>query len=573
MEVESKSIVDTPALEVDSLVEIYLSSLIVGNQTGDQLKSVVPVPVPEDKSELDGRPASQSPFPSSLPVDAVTILPVNEATILPIHSSAILPDTTIPVSDTASKASNTRILPLKDKHGDVDDWDGVDERDCYITIKVVPDTFSLPNEQQQLPPPDGRGGVHRTMMHYYKVVVRYKDDRLFAVGGSTSELLYGSMKALNDIGLAFRRKLSDDLLENGYDLFIMDVMLEMRILYMGEYSVSTPVMTQMQRFHKAVMSQEDTTECSDAAMQDRYLPLAFDFSCHGSSVEWPVSDEDWCRSGNGSHYVVFPFKGGCYDPVGMNIADDDDDDAVFDLVHLTRCADNALLTVHNLRVAALSNTSPEGSEIVNADDSCSVLPQHSFTHLLVLANGCHLCTIQCDTRCSLDDEPLMSSVGIKKRRVAASGRTRWTLTRIPSKAVHYNLLLASSSMQGRDTYMQDCFKPEQCRPIGYGHWFYMMKVLPSVVHRVQSVELAVEARNLVLLNIRRWEFRNASQSFMKSKRGSDAMRSPLLGCQPEGCVRLLTFLEAMTPKMSLESFDSERYLHSSYSVAVAALPL
>ena len=418
-------------------------------------------------------------------------------------------------------------------------------------LKVVPDTFSLPNEQQP-PPPDGRGGVHnRTLMYLYKVVVQYKDDRLFAVGGSTSELLYGSMKALNDIGLAFRRKLSDDLLENGYNLFIMDVVLEMRILYMGEYAVSTPVMTQMQRFHKAVMSQEDTTECSDTSMQDRYFPLAFDFSCNGSSVEWPIADEDWCRSGNGSHYVVFPFKRGCYDTVGVGM----DDDAVFDLVYLTRCADDAQLTVHNLRVAALSNTSPEGSEIVTADDSCSVLPQHSFTHLLVLANGCHLCTIQCD---SLDDEALIGSVGIKKRRVAASGRTRLTLTRTPSKAAHYNLLLAPSPTLSRDTYAQDNFKPEQCRPIGYGHWFYMMKVLPSVVHRVQSVELAVEARNLVMLNIRSWEFRNASQSFMQTKRCSEAMKSPVLGCHPERCVRLLTFLEAMTPKMSLESFDSER---------------
>jgi hypothetical protein len=385
------------------------------------------------------------------------------------------------------------------------------------------------------------------MMHYYKVVVKYKDDRLFAVGGSTSELLYGSMKALNDIGLAFRRKLSDDLLENGYDLFIMDVMLEMRILYMGEYAVSTPVMTQMQRFHKAVMSQEDTTECSDAAMQDRYFPLAFDFSCHGSSVEWPVSDEDWCRSGNGSHYVVFPFKGGCYDPVGMDIVDDDDD-AVFDLVHLTRCADNAQLTVHNLRVAALSNTSPEGSEIVNVDESCSVLPQHSFIHLLVLANGCHLCTIY-----SLDNESLISSVGIKKRRVAASGRTRWTLNRIPSKAVHYNLLIASSSMQGRETFTQGCFKPDQCRPIGYGHWFYMMKVLPSVIHRVQSVELAVEARNLV--------FRSARRVCM----AEPGLSTQVISHPKERYVRLLTFLEAMTPKMSLESFDSERYLQQLFS--------
>jgi len=479
-------------------------------------------------------------------------------------------------------------------------------------LKVVPDTFSLPNEQhQQLPPPDGRGGIHRTTMHYYKVVVKYKDDRLFAVGGSTSELLYGSMKALNDIGLAFRRKLSDNLLENGYDLFIMDVMLEMRILYMGEYAVSTPVMIQMQRFHKAVMSQEDTTECSDAAMQDRYFPLAFDFSCHGSSVEWPVSDEDWCRSGNGSHYVVFPFKGGCYDPIGMDIVDDDD--AVFDLVHLTRCADNAQLTVHNLRVAALSNTSPEGSEIVNVDDSCSVLPQHSFTHLLVLANNVSLGCIATDNVMNskkLQDlfrvVKVSSLIDLDAATLVKEGSRRWegaegserrvaitfadyflskrphladaivrakldpehhlvAMNSISTKVAHRNLLTTMQDdtrelpgWKNRNSVFSNKpervhFMPEQCRPIGYGHWFYMMKVLPSVVHRVQSVELAVEARNLV--------FRSARRVCM----AEPTLSTQVISHPQERYVRLLTFLEAMTPKMSLESFDSERYLQQLFS--------
>ena len=111
------------------------------------------------------------------------------------------------------------------------------------------------------------------------------------------------------------------------------------------------------------------------------------------------------------------------------------------------------------------------------------------------------------------------------------------------------------------------YLPEQCRPIGFAHWFYMAKTLPSIIHRIQSIELAKEALQLVEDNLIAFDNKNKTNDSRKSldvysRNNFKFNEIQYIEENEENNPKiplLTTFLEAITPKMSLENFDSERF--------------
>jgi hypothetical protein len=99
------------------------------------------------------------------------------------------------------------------------------------------------------------------------------------------------------------------------------------------------------------------------------------------------------------------------------------------------------------------------------------------------------------------------------------------------RAPSFSLLRANKRERGKAT---SHVVPELCRPMGDCRWYYLSLVLPSVTHRVQSLLLGCEAR----------QFLNTESLTANCSTGQPSLSS---------------VLRAITPKMCLEDFDSERF--------------
>ena len=85
--------------------------------------------------------------------------------------------------------------------------------------------------------------------------------------------------------------------------------------------------------------------------------------------------------------------------------------------------------------------------------------------------------------------------------------------------------------------------PELCRAVGRAKWYYFGKLLPSLLYRLQSLLLVEEAR--------RFLFSGSARSGVGSCGAVGVVEHPVLPS-------LELMLEALTPKLCYEPFNSER---------------
>jgi len=86
--------------------------------------------------------------------------------------------------------------------------------------------------------------------------------------------------------------------------------------------------------------------------------------------------------------------------------------------------------------------------------------------------------------------------------------------------------------------------PQACTPLGESQWFYCRLFLPSVLHRLQALLLAEEARNCIR------DFAEVAPS-----EANDWGRKKQKLAQPS----VMDVLVALTPRAAKECINSERY--------------
>lgn len=117
------------------------------------------------------------------------------------------------------------------------------------------------------------------------------------------------------------------------------------------------------------------------------------------------------------------------------------------------------------------------------------------------------------------------------------------------------------------------FIPELCCPIGQASWYYAMNINPSVVHRLQSLFLSLEARTYIQRSMRQLEKDMYSRD--EAERNADAeggdsegkVEGKVFTAEQEGeqedrfaqnAPSVALMLEALTPKMAMEDRNYER---------------
>lgn len=544
-------------------------------------------------------------------------------------------------SESPQSAESNHEIQFVDKN-EVENWDGIEDRDCYITIKTVADVFVVP------PLPESHVQENAYFLHFYRLHVETRSHQEVECAGTAAEELLNSIASINSIGIALRSKFSSDVLDTVSELYLLDATLTLKILYLG--SKSTPIcdITHMQRFHNAVYGQEDFSAFTVA----EYLNLGFDFlleAGRGNGVR-PftfMSDDKWTTSSNGSWFVVYPIEHSAANAKASQSA------TSYDIEYVKKCASEAQVLIHNLRVTALSDTTTVGN--IPTEQSCGALPQDQWNGLVVLANSMSLCFVAADSianrktlnsvmkrvevtkapppplpaavTASPDGAPrdvdgggFWSGISSGEEEVSDGGEgsgmagllapTTVNITygeylrakrphlaeaierhhrdpthrliaanQISTKSTH-TLMLSTISDQIKcsSEWMRrnSVFRPnpqklhflaEQCRPIGKLRWFHMTRLLPSVMYRVVSLQLAVECRELMKGKIEAAKASIAAtpvpsrpETPQSELAPDQRMRDRITLTEPDftAVPRVATMLEAMTPKMAIEHLDSER---------------
>lgn len=519
-------------------------------------------------------------------------------------------------------------------------WDGIEDRDCYITMKIVPDLF-VPS-----------GETKSEIVYFYKLHLLPVSDKELAFAGSTGEELRNSMDAMNSLGFVLKSPLPGDVLSTTSELFLYDLPMVLTVECVGSGLLPIEDLTQMQRFHKAICCQEDT----NASRVTSYLDVHFSYdSCPGDMTEFDVfhcMDEDiWSMSSNGGWYVMYP----ALDTSAMT-----DRAKCYDSDYVRKCANEAQVLVHNLRLMTLEDTTAAAA-IPSAESMCD-MHQDEWNKYLILANNISLCCVAANTpknkkvlgdyfktvsialppsrlptvsetvqeiggvSSAEEDEgwddmvkegPVpISCVRVKisyadyfksKRpylseaveRLRADPNHRLVPANQVSTKTTHTLLLSTLSDQIKNS-SEWCrrnsvfkpksdrlhFMPDQCRPVGPLRWFYATRLVPSLMHRVQSLQLAVEARAVVhqrileakerdrndltaaaLPNSLQVALREAGSSGLNLNTAFDDVADDLVRVDgkvqwPEPdfnhCPTARLMLSALTPKMANEKIDSER---------------
>lgn len=520
-------------------------------------------------------------------------------------------------------------------------WDGIEDRDCYITMKVVPDLF-VPNDD-----------IKSDVVYFYKFHLIPASDKEIASAGSSGEELRNSLAAMNALGVAFKEPLPDDVLTSSSDLFLYDLPMTMIVEFVGQELVSIDDLAQMQRFHKAVCCQEDV----NASRINTYLDVNFAFD----TVPGDASDFDsfhcmeehaWSMSSNGGWYVIYPTSPS---PLAEGVKH-------YDKEHVRKCANEAQVMIHNLRLMTLEDTTAAAA--IPASESMCDMPQEHWKNFLILANNMSLCCVAANTpqnKKVLSDSfktvtvaiPLsssarkpdpreeicgvssaeedngwedtvkegpapFSSMRIKvtyaeyfktKRPYLSEAVDRYShdpnhrlvpANQVSTKTTHTLLLSTltdqiknSSEWCRRNSVFKPKldrlhFMPDQCRPVGPVIWFYASRLIPSLMHRLQSLQLAVEARAVVQKRIEESKetaktavsgaalptslmvaqreagssmmFHIGSQGEEKSGDGLVRVNGKVQWPEPDynHCPSPRLMLSALTPKMANEKIDSER---------------
>jgi hypothetical protein len=275
-------------------------------------------------------------------------------------------------------------------------WDGIGDQEYTMPLKVVPDSFLVPNNCDK----------QKIVLYIYQIVVTALDQEKLAQIGSTADECVNNMNAMNAIGFATKQALPEAALKDPSELFFLDVILSMKVLYRGTIVVSENDVQELQRFHKAAICLED----SHAFHINEYFPLHTKMSeelLNSSSSKWNLhsysflADADWSNSSNGAWSLVFPnsamvtsteqHHSMCMDcsEEGEQNQQEESDTLALDWDELRNCADEAQLLVHNLRVMSLQEC--ETKDFCAIEDSCNTIPSCEWETILFLANNISLC--------------------------------------------------------------------------------------------------------------------------------------------------------------------------------------
>lgn len=558
-----------------------------------------------------------------------------------------------------SKASESDLeVPAFVDKNEVVNWDGMEDRDCYITIKIVPEVFVVEPSISSDPADENY------TLYFYRLHAETMGDQPIATAGAAAEELLNSVATINSIGITLKSQLSSDVVNTISELYLLDVTLSLRIIYLGSKSVPISDITQMQRFHNALYCQED----SSAFSVKEFLGMEFDFlaqaagNCNITPFSF-MSDEKWSTSSNGSWFVVYPIE---HNAMDTSVTESFD---CYDAEYLKKSANEAQVLIHNLRITSQTDTTV--AQNIPVELSCGALSQNQWNGLVILANDMSLCFVAADTprnrktlnsvmkRVKVAPPPPTSTVAmsadednitaeksgggysdissgqedfdnsivfppttavvtyaeylkskrphlaeIVERHSQDPSHRLIAANQISTKATH-TLMLSTISDQIKCSSewarRNSVFRPkaeklhflaEQCRPIGKLRWFHMTRLLPSVMYRVVSLQLAVECRALMRSKIEAAKASAAldeeaapagkpavvvevkvatSQSPSPSPPHPETPQCELPPDQrtrdritlPEPdydtVPRIATMLEAMTPKMAIEHMDSERY--------------
>jgi hypothetical protein len=526
-------------------------------------------------------------------------------------------------------------------------WDGMDDRDCYMTLKTVSDVFAVNSERY----------------YFYRVRVKLVSDVSTDGGGSCKDELAQVLSTLNGVGFVLKASIPDEVLLVESDLFLSDVTLRMTVEAIGtQDSIPDEDLRQMQRFHRAVCCLEDV----HALRVNEYLDLNTNLenTADGAFDTAALMDAaSWTASSNGAWYVLYPIDNNSSSSASNACA-------AYDRMYVEKCANEAQVMVHNLRIVALSDTSTPTSFPV--EQSCARYPPEVWKDLLVLGNGISFCCAAADTpqnRKTLHDVMKWMKVDFPPPAVPAlvvvaqksshptipvppplvvrpssevgpipvvqknfTGKVKVTyadhlkskrphlietinrhtkdpehrllaVNQLSTKATHMLLLtpISANSRENPDWVKRNSvlltrverlhFLAEQCRPLGQQRWYYTSRLMPSVMHRIQSWILAFEARQVMTARIEALNRPNDSSRpkvdgpFSSSSTASpsseakaiaDGLLGVSLGRQMDGSApstpgrqqapqldfthmpSLKLMLEALTPLMVNESFNSER---------------
>jgi hypothetical protein len=513
-------------------------------------------------------------------------------------------------------------------------WDGMDDRDCFATVKTVCDAFALEDS-----PPQG--------YYFYEIKVVVPEEFASLGCGSSKDELDQCLLALNGLGFILRSPVPEDVLQAKSDLFLSDSKMTMTLDHLGVVSeIPDEDMLHLQRFHRAVCCMEDVNACTS----DQYLSMEHNF-IDGVIPTELISQPDWTKSSNGAWYMVFPLSPLHTTTVGAT--------RCYDAANVKRCADQAQVLIHNLRVVGASVTNKPCR--VPEAESCAQYPQEAWKDILLLANGISLCCAAEDSehnRKTLKDvmkrikytpppplpapefvvvpgpqkgtgtpfpAPLVvmrsEDVGPipvtrinfseyidityadyfkAKRPHLISAIERYVndpnhrlvaANQVSTKTAHTLLLTPICvDVRGNPDWIKRNsvhnarverlhFLAEQCRPLGLQRWYFTSRLIPSVMHRIQSWLLAHEARDLMTARIAALEEaapaatsaeptmevsdqtdeKQIAEHFSGVKLESSSPADKKLrnnDAIPRPSLKLM--LEAMTPRMVAESFDSER---------------
>ena len=432
-------------------------------------------------------------------------------------------------------------------------WDGLDDKDCRLTLKTVSDILISSNSS-----------LESKCYYFYNLEISQECDLSSKARGSNKDELKHSIESLNGLGFVLQHKISDEILKLESELYLHDMILKLRVVHIGT-RCNLPVadLTQMQRFHKAILCLED----ENASGITEFLSMAFVFNdlqpAEGARVSKYMDDCQWTASSNCAWYLVYP--------IDITMKDEFKEHGhCYDSLYLAKCADEAQVLVHNLRLVSELDTKTIG--IVPIEESCASLAQNQWDGLLILANNISLCFVSNDSKenrktlrdtlktrpvkvktailtpsdpvsanssvekITVADQTTASAVPSAKRRFATMVQTTYAdhlrlkrphltaaieahlldpnhrliaANQVSTLSAHTLLLapVAEVLMNNANWVKRNSvnairverihFIAEQCRPIGVKRWFYSSRLFPSIFHRIHSWLLAEEARNLM----------------------------------------------------------------------------
>ena len=144
--------------------------------------------------------------------------------------------------------------------------------------------------------------MHPTVLHFYEfdAQVVQATQKQFAESCQTCSRHIGAFSAF---GFAFLQPLSLEILQEPINFFLRGVALKIVMRYVGMRDVSDQEMVAMQRFHRSILCWEAREGEGDGNGK-----TGIDTAESTQALGWdlPVPPEEWARSGHESWYLMFP---------------------------------------------------------------------------------------------------------------------------------------------------------------------------------------------------------------------------------------------------------------------------